>query len=395
VGDGAVAAGRGGVRALDPGLFLLGLTACHALNDLYGLVVPPLLPAVQEAFRLSYLQLGVLSFATTVVSAVAQPLVGYLADLKRRRRLALLLGFLLYPPAMLLLAAAPTYGVLLAGGALLGLAASAYHPQSTTLLFDRFRERRGAASGVHGMGNGIGFALAPLLVGPLAALVGWREAAALMAAPALLGAALVLAGWRRVPEPVAQTVGGLRAGVSRPLLLLTAVNGLQQAVVAGFVTFLPAYFASRGAGLAGAGLLTAPVLAAGLLSQPLGGALSDRYGRRTLLLGAFAALGVCVLGFARADGALLAVLAVLIGAFASLASPIVLVYAAELAPGGRTGQAVGIAWGVGIAISSVAAPATGAAIDAFGFTLAQTALGLLALLAAVGTLWLPRSRRGP
>jgi MFS family permease len=142
-------------------------------------------------------------------------------------------------------------------------------------------------------------------------------------------------------------------------------------------------------------LLTAPVLAAGLLSQPLGGALSDRYGRRSLLLGAFAALGVCVLGFARADGAPLAALAVLIGAFASLASPIVLVYAAELAPGGRTGQAVGIAWGVGIAISSVAAPATGAAIDAFGFTLAQTALGLLALLAAVGTLWLPRTRRGP
>jgi len=73
----------------------------------------------------------------------------------------------------------------------------------------------------------------------------------------------------------------------------------------------------------------------------------------------------------------------------------VLVYAAELARGGRTGQAVGIAWGVGIAISSVAAPVTGAAIDAFGFAVAQTALGLLALLAALGTLWLPRVRPAP
>ena len=245
------------------------------------------------------------------------------------------------------------------------------------------------------MGNGIGFALAPLIVGPLAARLGWREAAAAMALPALLGVALVLLGWRRVAEPKALAARGLRAGVSRPLLLLTAVNGIQQAVVAGFVTFLPAYYASRGVGLAGAGLLTAPVLAAGLLSQPLGGALSDRYGRRTLLLGAFAALGVCMIGFAQAEGLPLAVLAVLIGASGSLASPIVLVYAAELARGGRTGQAVGIAWGVGIAISSVAAPATGAAIDAFGFAAAQTALGLLALLAAVGTLWLPRSRPAP
>jgi FSR family fosmidomycin resistance protein-like MFS transporter len=276
--------------------------------------------------------------------------------------------------------------------AVLGLAASAYHPQSTTLLIDRFHRRRGAASGVHGMGNAIGFALAPLIVGPLAARLGWRPAAVVMAAPALLGAALVLLAWRRVPEPVAQVGRGLRAGVTRPLLLLTAVNGLQLAVVAGFVTFLPAYYASRGAGLALAGLQSAPLLAAGLVAQPLGGALSDRFGRRAILLCSFTGLGLCILAFAHAGGAALVLLALAIGVCASLASPIVLVYAAELAPGGRTGQAVGIAWGVGIAISSVAAPATGAAIDAFGFSWAHSALGVLALLAALGALWLPRSR---
>jgi FSR family fosmidomycin resistance protein-like MFS transporter len=374
---------------------LLGLTACHALNDLYGLVLPPLLPALQADFRLSYLQLGILSFATTVVSAGAQPLVGSFADQTRRRRLALLLGFCLYPPALLLMAVAPTYGVLIVAAALLGLAASAYHPQSTTLLMDRFRERRGAASGIHGMGNSVGFALAPLLVGPLAAALGWRSAAAGMAAPALLAVALILLGWRWVPEPVAQVARGMRGGISRPLLLLTAVNGVQQAAVAGFITFLPAFYASRGAGLAWAGLLTAPLLAAGLVTQPLGGALSDRFGRRELLLCSFVGLGLCMMAFSQVDGALLAPVALLIGAFGSLASPIVLVYAAELAPGGRTGQAVGIAWGVGIAISSVAAPLTGAAIDAFGFGPAHTTLGALALLAALGALWLPASRRPP
>jgi FSR family fosmidomycin resistance protein-like MFS transporter len=373
--------------------FLLGLTACHALNDLYGLVLPPLLPALQADFRLSYLQLGILSFATTVVSAGAQPLVGSYADQTRRRRLALLLGFCLYPPALLLMAVAPSYGVLIVAAALLGLAASAYHPQSTTLLMDRFRERRGAASGIHGMGNSVGFALAPLLVGPLAAALGWRTAAAGMAAPALLAVGLILLGWRWVPEPVAQVARGMRGGISRPLLLLTAVNGVQQAAVAGFITFLPAFYASRGAGLAWAGLLTAPLLAAGLVTQPLGGALSDRFGRRELLLCSFVGLGLCMVAFSQADGALLAPVALLIGAFGSLASPIVLVYAAELAPGGRTGQAVGIAWGVGIAISSVAAPLTGAAIDAFGFGPAHATLGALALLAALGTVWLPASRR--
>ena len=157
-GNSGQRAGRGaaGGAGLDPRLFLLGLTACHAVNDLYGLVVPPLLPAIQEAFRLNYLQLGLISFSTTVVSAVAQPLVGYAADLTRKRRLALLVGFLLYPPAMLLLAVAPTYAALLGAGALLGLAASTYHPQSTTLLFDRFRERRGRRPACTGWATGSG-----------------------------------------------------------------------------------------------------------------------------------------------------------------------------------------------------------------------------------------------
>ena len=377
---------------LDGRLFLVGLTACHAFNDLYGLVLPPLLPPLQDAFGLSYWQLGLLAFATTAISAVGQPLVGAFADLYRRRRLVLLIGFCLYPPAMLLLAAAPSYVVLLAAAALVGLAASAYHPQSTTLLLDRFPRRRGWASGIHGTGNSIGFALAPLLLGPLAARLGWRAAAGVMALPALLAAGLVAAAWRVVQEPAAPPAGGLRAGVSRPLLVLTAVNGVQQAVVAGFITFLPAFYASRGAGLALAGLLTAALPATGLLSQPLGGALSDRYGRRELLLGSLVGLGLSVLAFAQASGASLVACALLVGFCASLASPIVLVYAAELAPGGRTGQAVGIAWGVGIAVSSIAAPATGAAIDTYGFTWAHTTLGGLALLAAVGALALPRAR---
>jgi FSR family fosmidomycin resistance protein-like MFS transporter len=382
---------HGASRGVDPRLFLVGLTICHAFNDLYGLVLPPLLPALQQEFRLSYLQLGLLSFATTAVSALGQPLVGYLADLYRRRRLVMLLGFCLYPPALLLLAAAPSYAILIAGAATIGLAASAYHPQSTTLLLDRFTRRRGWASGIHGTGNSIGFALAPLVIGPLAARIGWRGAADVMAIPAVLAAALVAASWRFVPEPAAQVARGLRAGVTRPLLVLTAVNGVQQAVVAGFVTFLPAFYASRGSGIALAGLLTAPLLAAGLISQPVGGALSDRYGRRGMLGLALVGLGISILGFSQASGALLVAFALLVGFCGSLASPIVLVYAAELAPGGRTGQAVGIAWGVGIAISSIAAPATGAAIDAFGFTAAHVTLGALALLAAAGALWLPRS----
>jgi FSR family fosmidomycin resistance protein-like MFS transporter len=281
---------------------------------------------------------------------------------------------------------APTYGALLLAAGVLGLAASAYHPQSTTLLLARFAVRRGWASGIHGIGNSIGFGLAPVLVGPLADRIGWRPAAAAMALPALVGAVYV---WRLAEEPAIRAARGLRAGVSRPLLLLTCVNGAQLAVAAGFVTFLPAYYAGRGAGLAQAGLLTAPALAAGVVAQPLGGALSDRLGRREVFAGALVGLGLCILAFPFTAGPALLAAALLAGFWASLTPPVAMVYAAELAPGGRTGQAVGLAWGAGIAISSVAAPMTGALIDAFGFTAAYGALGGLALAAALAALLLP------
>lgn len=366
--------------------FLFWLTICHSVNDFYGLVLPPLLPALQTTFRLSYLRLGLLTFATTALSAFAQPLVGYWADLYRRRRLVLVSGFCLFSVSMLLISAVPSYGALFLAAGVLGLAASAYHPQSTTLIVQRFQDRRGWASGIHGIGNSIGFALAPLLLGPLADRFGWRAAAVLAALPGLAGAALV---WRLVEEPLVRTARGLREGVSRPLVLLTGVNGAQLAVQAGFVAFLPAYYASRGAGLALAGLLTAPTLAAGLLAQPLGGALSDRFGRREVFVAALAGVGLCVLAFPYADGAALLALAVLIGFWASLTPSVALVYAAELAPKGRTGQAVGLAWGTGIALSSLAPPLTGALIDAFSFTWAYAALGLLALATALAALALP------
>jgi FSR family fosmidomycin resistance protein-like MFS transporter len=231
-----------------------------------------------------------------------------------------------------------------------------------------------------------------VVLGPLADRFGWRLAAAVAALPALLAAAAV---WRWVEEPAVPAARGLVSGLSRPLLLLTWVNGVQLAVAAGFVTFLPAYYAGRGASLTVAGLLTALAVAAGVVAQPLGGGLSDRWGRPEVFVAALLALGLSLLGFPHADGLWLVTLAVLIGFWASLTPSIALVYAAELASGGRTGQAVGVVWGVGIALSSLAPPATGALIDAFGFGLAYAVLGLVALATALVALRLPRAAATP
>src|SRR5438046_1878308 len=65
---------------------LLALTSLHPINDFYGLLIPPLLPALRAAFDLSYTQAGAIPFVSTGVSALLQPTLGYVADRRLARR---------------------------------------------------------------------------------------------------------------------------------------------------------------------------------------------------------------------------------------------------------------------------------------------------------------------
>lgn len=368
---------------------LFGLTVLHALNDFYGLVLPPLLPSLRETFTLSYTQLGVIPFVGTAVSSLLQPTLGYLADRRSARRLALIAGFLGFAIAMLALSFASSYGAVLVAVAMLGVASSTYHPQSATFLLHHFRTNRGFAQGIHGLGNGAGFLAAPVAVTTLVPLLGWADATRLLAVPALIGAALVPLVLR---EPPFRGGRGLFAGITRPVILLTIVNGLGMAGSFGFLTWLPSYYASLGYSLGEAGLLTAVMVTAGLAAQPAGGALSDRIGRRALLLGSLSGVAIFQLLFVASQTLpLLILFSVIAGFFTSLMPPVAMVYASELGGGGRSGTAVGVVWGLGISISSVAPLISGQAIDSFGFATAFVGLSVTTLLAAGLALRLPRA----
>lgn len=364
------------------------LTGVHTVNDFYGLLLPPLLPALRAAFDLSYAQAGAIPFISTGVSALLQPTLGYVADRRLARRSFMAAGFVAYGLATLALSQAGSYWAVIMAAALLGLAGSTYHPQSATYLVYYFRERRGFAQGIHGLGNGFGFLLAPLLVGLLVEPLGWSRTVMVAAVPALVAAAIVVTTLR---EPTLRGGEGLFAGITRPLVLLTFVNGLSLTASVGFQTWLPSYYAAQGYSLGQAGLLTAVTYTAGLIAQPSGGALSDRLGRRAVVL--LSLLGVALfqaLFVLTAWLPLLLALSVLVWFCGSLMPPVAMVYASELASGHRTGMAVGVVWGLGTAFSAFAPLVTGALIDGFGFNTAYAAMVVVALVAAAIAARLPR-----
>jgi FSR family fosmidomycin resistance protein-like MFS transporter len=367
------------------------LLGCHTINDFYGVIMPPMLPAIRASFGLSYSAVAIVPFLTLATSAMLQPTLGYVADRRSLRRVFMAGGFGAIAVALLGLGQAQTYVAVLAAAICLGIGASTYHPQSATLLAYFFdRKRRGFAQGIHGIGNALGFVLAPLVLSQLLKVMDWNHAATWLALPALLGVAIVLVGLR---EPAVQGSRGLLAGITRPLLLLTVVNGLALATSSGFTNWLPSYYVLHGYSLSNSALLAAATSGAAIVAQPLGGSISDRIGRRALLVTALGGVAVSLVAFLLAPAIGVAiVLSVLVGFWASLMPPVMMVYASELAEGERTGTAVGIVWGLATTVSALALPLTGRIIDLAGGQIAPAyvALAIAAIVAALLATRLPR-----
>jgi MFS transporter, FSR family, fosmidomycin resistance protein len=365
---------------------LAALVACHGLNDLYTLVIPPMLPAIRLAFGLSYSAVAIVPFLTLATSATLQPTLGYVADRRALRRLVMATGFIALALGMLVLGLSRSYLVILGAALLLGIGASTYHPQSATLLAYFFeRKNRGFAQGIHGIGNALGFGLGPVLMYFLLSRMDFHGAALWLIAPGLIGVAIVALVLR---EPASRGSRGFLAGITRPLALLTVVNGIALATSSSYINWLPSYYVAHGYTIAGSSLLTALTSGVAFLSQPLGGAISDRIGRRNLLvaamLGTATSLGLFLLAptIGWAIG-----LSVLIGFCSYMTPPVMMVYASELAPGERTGTAVGVVWGLATTLSAITLPVTGKIIDLAGGQIAPAyatlvALGLLGSLLA-------------
>ena len=109
---------------------LLTFIGAHIFNDFYATVLPAFLPSLAREWDLDYAELGILSFAFSVLSGVLQPSLGHLADRDGRRRLLVSLGFLVGGCGFLAMAIAPSFWFVVVVSSLCGLGTATYHPLS-------------------------------------------------------------------------------------------------------------------------------------------------------------------------------------------------------------------------------------------------------------------------
>lgn len=304
----------------------------HFTHHVITAIAAPLLPLIRSNFSLNYTQSGLLLSAFTVSYGLGHLPAGWLSD-RIGAVVMIFIGIAGVAVAGVLFGLAPTFPLLVATNALMGLSGSGYHP-AASLLISRVAkpEQRGSALGVHVIGGSASYFLAPLLAGGIAVALGWRGTYIALSIPTLLlGLALVFllqrATVKRGISKAKKQTGEGQKRSSRFWIWLSsflALSTLSGALIGSTIGFIPLLlvdsFGIREETAAG---LQAIIFSGGFWAAPLAGYISDRVGKLPMLFAACAIVVPTIFFLPRISmGAGLYILFILIGLFVFIRMPV-------------------------------------------------------------------------
>ena len=380
---------------MDKGKIIL-LSLAHTSADVNSSAVPALLPFLAAAYGYSYTEAATVIFCHALVSALAQPAVGWMSD---RRQCTWFIPFSILllgccAGAMGLLA---DYRLLLLAACFSGLGASLFHPEAASLTNLLASERKGAAMSLFAIGGNAGFVLGPVLVGLLVPVYG-LHGTILFPLLALLTASAFLIAFRRMPQLKklrAKRPDTAQANNWRAFGWLAGAIVARAVVTQGFYGFIAFYWMARFGATAQTGSwMLACFAVLGAASGLAGGLISDRAGYVATVRCTQLFLLPLVLLFAWTGspwlaGALLAPIAFcLYGSH----SPMIVLGQTYLAR--NIGMAAGFTLGIATTAGGVAMPGLGLVADSYGLTTSFFCLSGLALASLLCSLKLPRTRAG-
>jgi FSR family fosmidomycin resistance protein-like MFS transporter len=178
----------------------------------------------------------------------------------------------------------------------------------------------------------------------------------------------------------------------RPLLIpLSGIIIARAFMVSALTTYLPTFMSEEGANLLIAGASLSILEAAGVVGALSGGAISDRVGRRWVLLASMVTTPLLMFIFLAVNGWMQFPLLLILG-FASLSvTPVIMALVQESFPENRA-LANGVYMALGFALRSGVTVVMGVMGDLFGLHWAFNASAVIALVGVPLVFVLPRGR---
>lgn len=368
----------------------------------YQMCRTPLLPLFARELGAGPGLIGLIVGASTLTGIGVKLPAGALSDVIGRRRL-LLVGacvFACLPFAYLLVAGV---GALIATRLVHGGATAILGPVAAAAISDLApADRRGRWLATYATIQGAGQAIGPILVGYLLASGGFWPA---FVASGLLGSAALawLTGWppeedrREGDSRLAGFTQGVREVAHDRRILATSLAQAGQFLLNGALgAFLPLFaWEVLGPDTVGIGWLVALQTAVVLVTRPAFGAVSDRLGRRPLIVSGLLICGGAVAALAGArDGLGLAVAVAAYGAGLAVTTSATSAYITDLTTRARYGAAHGV-FGTIYDVGDAAGPiVAGLLIGRLGYRLTFAGLAGSAVAMAAVFAWVSRRWAG-
>lgn len=378
----------------------LGLVLAGFLSRFgYQMARSPVLPRFAQDLGAAPELIGLIVAASTITGVVIKLPAGALSDLLGRKRM-MLLGCLFFAGPPFLYPLVHSAELLLALRFLHGFATAIFSPVASAFVADLSQRGRGEKLGWFAAANDLGATAGPLLGGlVLFYTASYTTTYLAVGVLGLLPLVIVL----RLPDdgrpPSRGSTLGQRSqqfwgGIAevlrnRAVLIASTMEAGLYVGYGAFLGFFPPYAKGIGLNDAEIGLVMGAQLGTTMLAKPLSGRLSDRVGRKPMIL---AGLFLCAVTLPAIPGLasfwLLLAVCGLFGLGVAIVTPSTTALVADLVKAGQMGSAMGVfgtIWDSGEAAGPILAGFLIASISyqpAFGFiALLMAAMALLFLVA--------------
>ena len=343
------------------------VSSAHFFHDTYSAFLAPLLPVIIENLSLTKTAAGLLSVFYQLPSLL-QPLVGHLGD-RINLKILVITAPTVAAGLMTLLGITPTYALLALLLVVAGLNSAGLHAIGPVIVGTLSGKYLGRGMSVWMVAGELARTLGPLILVSAVSLLTPRGLPWLIFGGVAASLMLYLR-LRHAPDyrpPAANRLAwGSAIQSIRPLIfILVGMIFTRGLLFASLTTFLPTYMTETGAGFWLAGASLSVMEAAGVVGALFGGVISDRLGRRRVMIVMSLAAPLAVLLFLNVKGWLQFPALLLVGLTMLSTTPVILALVQEQARGSRA-LANGIYMALNFALTSLSTLLVGILSDRFG-----------------------------